>query len=117
MSKKLWQNMTLTEKSQTYNKMRDRFPDKGASSASEAKIMQLCEMNIPADNEAIAGVIRGEISANDVRLLPIVKPNIESKPKAIFGERSIPEAMKLASEYNQTVSEDEQRSWHYFVSC
>jgi hypothetical protein len=116
MTKK-WDEMNLTEKTQAYNNMRDRFPDKGASSASEAKITKLCEMNIPADNDAIGGVIRGEIPIDKIKLSTPVKPNIGSEPRAIFGERPIPEAMKLAAEYNQTVSEDEQRSWHYFVSC
>jgi hypothetical protein len=116
MTKK-WGAMNLTEKTQAYNNMRDRFPDKGVTSTSEAKIMQLCEMNIPADNDAIGGLIRGEIPIDKIKLATTIKPSTENKPKAIFGERSIPEAMKLSAEYNQTVSEDEQRSWHYFVSC
>jgi hypothetical protein len=117
MSKKLWQNMTLTEKSQTYNKMRDRFPDKGASSASEAKIMQLCEMNIPADNDAIGGVIRGEVPLEKIKLATTVKPSTETKTRSTFGERSVPEAMRLAAEYNSSVADEDQKTWHYFVYC
>jgi hypothetical protein len=113
MTKK-WDEMNLTEKTQTYNKMRDRFPDKGASSASEAKITKLCEMNIPADNDAIGGVIRGEIPIDKIKL-STVKPSAETKTRSTSGERSVPEAMRLSNEYNSSVSESEQKSWHYFV--
>jgi hypothetical protein len=116
MTKK-WDEMNLTEKALTYARMRDMFPDKGVSSASEAKITKLCEMNIPHDNDAIGGVIRGEISANDVRLSPTIKPITETKTRSTFGERSVSEAIQLSKEYNQTVPESEQRSWHYFVNC
>jgi hypothetical protein len=116
MTKK-WDEMNLTEKTQTYNKMRGRFPDKGASSASEAKITRLCEMNIPADNDAIGGVIRGEIPIDKIKLVTTVKPSTETKTRSTFGERTVPEAMRLAAEYNSSVADEDQKTWHYFVYC
>ena len=116
MTKK-WDEMNLTEKTQAYNKMRDRFPDKGVISTSEGKIMQLVQMNIPHDNDAIGEVIRGETPPDKIKLSTTVKPSTETKTRSTFGERTVPEAMRLAAEYNSSVADEDQKTWHYFVYC
>jgi hypothetical protein len=63
-----WDEMTLTEKSKAYSEMRDRFPDKGDSSASAEMIQRLCEMGIPASSDAIPGIIRGDIPIDKIKL-------------------------------------------------
>jgi hypothetical protein len=96
MTKK-WDEMNLTEKSLTYAQMRNKFPDRGVTSTEEAKIMQLCEMNIPAENDAIGAVIRGETSVDKIKLA------------------TVPVKTSSETEYNSSADESDSKDWYHFL--
>lgn len=116
MTKK-FADMNLTEQCLAYARMLENFPGGRGYSQNEVLAMELCEKDIPPDHECIPVVVRREISIDGIKLATPVRPSTETPIKSTFGERSTQEAMRLAKEYNESVTEGEQRSWTHFVYC